>query len=369
MTALTFFLLLFLAAVLCLTAEGLHARARLDRGLSYRRRFSTGSVYAGGSVQLEETLENRKSTPVPWALTETTLPGRLTLSAGTAGDRHDRFLRAAVYLPRQKTIHRETTLYCPHRGCFHLGATKMTVRDLFGFVRRSRSFPAGEALYVYPALLPQPRIPACLLQFQGDVAARRWILPDPILVSGIREYQPGDPLRDVHWNATARTGEVQVKVRDFTVSPKVLLVINAASRPGLWGPMEPEDQELVEPLLEVAATLLDWTVRNGLEAGLCANTAAEPGMEHLFLFCPPQGGEACHQELLRALARMELQCRVSFPTLLDQLCSLGVRGMDLAVLSRYVTPEISGGLERLRRQDNTVTLLWSEEGGVMDAAQ
>ena len=51
-------------------------------------------------------------------------------------------------------------------------------------------------------------------KWQGDVLVKRWIMPDPFLVGGLREYRAGDPMRSVHWGASARTGRMQVKTYD-----------------------------------------------------------------------------------------------------------------------------------------------------------
>ena len=39
-------------------------------------------------------------------------------------------------------------------------------------------------------------------------------LEDPIRIAGARDYRPGDPLKRMHWKATARTGELQVRLVD-----------------------------------------------------------------------------------------------------------------------------------------------------------
>ncbi|NPC85694.1 DUF58 domain-containing protein, partial [Pyxidicoccus fallax] len=43
-----------------------------------------------------------------------------------------------------------------------------------------------------------------------------------------RAYQPGDDLRQVDWNAVARTGEMVLRVRQEEVSPRVEVVLDGS---------------------------------------------------------------------------------------------------------------------------------------------
>ena len=44
-----------------------------------------------------------------------------------------------------------------------------------------------------------------------------------------RQYQPGDDVRHIDWNAVARTGEMILRVRQDEVSPRVEVVLDASS--------------------------------------------------------------------------------------------------------------------------------------------
>ena len=55
---------------------------------------------------------------------------------------------------------------------------------------------------------------------------RRWIVDDPFMLAGVREYQYGDSMRDVNWKATAKTGNLQVNQRDFTADRRLMVYLN-----------------------------------------------------------------------------------------------------------------------------------------------
>lgn len=200
------------------------------------------------------------------------------------------------------------------------------------------------------------------MRLTGDLSARRWILPDPILLSGIRDYQPQDDPKDIHWRATARSSGLQVKVRDFTVSPKLVVVLNVQLSEELWDRMEPEEQELVEPAVRCAAALIDWAIGQGMEAGFVTNSELVVPVEGEFFFAPPRGGSAAQESLMLALSQLELQRRVNFPTLLDRLAEQGLQGTDLAVISPYWNDTLEEKRRALQAGGNTVSVINMESG-------
>jgi uncharacterized protein (DUF58 family) len=46
----------------------------------------------------------------------------------------------------------------------------------------------------------------------GEIRIRSNVMPDPTRLRGIRQWQIGDPMRSVHWAATARTGTLHSKI-------------------------------------------------------------------------------------------------------------------------------------------------------------
>ncbi|WP_169832341.1 DUF58 domain-containing protein, partial [Corallococcus exiguus] len=48
-----------------------------------------------------------------------------------------------------------------------------------------------------------------------------------------RAYQPGDDLRQLDWNAVARTGELVLRVRQDEVSPRVEVLLDGSRSMGL----------------------------------------------------------------------------------------------------------------------------------------
>ncbi len=104
------------------------------------------------------------------------------------------------------------------RGHFDLGPTLVRTGDPFGLFVAERRFPPRQSLIVLPMILPLslPEVPAGYLS-GGKVVHQKARDATPHAVS-VRAYLPGDPLKHIHWPATARHGTLMVK--EFEQDPQ-----------------------------------------------------------------------------------------------------------------------------------------------------
>lgn len=68
-----------------------------------------------------------------------------------------------------------------------------------------------------------------------------------------RAYQPGDDLRQVDWNAVARTGELILRVRQDEVSPRVEVLVDGSRSMALGPEKEARAREVALLAVEVGA--------------------------------------------------------------------------------------------------------------------
>src|SRR5271155_3466026 len=107
----------------------------------------------------------------------------------------------------------------------------------------------------------------------------------------VREYQPGDEVRTIDWNVTARMGHPFIKKfteeRELTV---MLLVDVSAS--GNYGSVALSKRELAA---EVASLLAFSAIRNNDKVGLVLFS------DHVELFIPPKKGRSHTLRLIREI--------------------------------------------------------------------
>ena len=335
------------------------------KGISYERRFSRPSAYEGEQVELVEVIRNRKILPVPWIRVESRISPNLRFGHGGQSEEReisaDQYHKSVFYLGPFSQITRRHQVTCLRRGHYEVGSVALTAGDLMAAWMVNRQMNLSCALDVYPRLLSEDELNMPSTRWQGEVAVKRWIMPDPFLVSGIRDYRPGDPLRDVHWRASARTGTLQVKTRDYTADPRMLVVLNVQASEEQWGDLMDYEQEGIEQGIRIAATLCQRALDAGVEAGFATNACliGEKG-EGKHIFVPSSRANDQMEVLLTTMARMTIHREITFPPLRDALCDL--QGADILILSVYDSEQIQARLDMLRQAGNSVTMMMLERG-------
>jgi uncharacterized protein (DUF58 family) len=135
------------------------------------------------------------------------------------------------------------------RGLHELGPLLATVADPFGLVRRPWIVTPPTDLVVRPRVhdvLPPRRA----LGGEPDPHAEGPRIPTPETAGeflALRDYEPGDDPRRVHWRSTARTGELVVRLDEAAAPGRVVLLLD--TRP------EVHDTESFEVAVEAIASL------------------------------------------------------------------------------------------------------------------
>lgn len=161
------------------------------------------------------------------------------------------------------------------RGVYGVRLDRLRHRDPIGLVETSVDVPAEESAVVYPTVH--------LLANRGDLAG---LFPDETAVERqefdtLREYQPGDPLRHVHWKSSAKHDEFLVT--EFSPSQRTETVVIAGEATA----------GCADAMAEVVATIAMVALRAGLTVGLRLPEET----------LPPGSGEVHTANLLRVLAR------------------------------------------------------------------
>ena len=206
--------------------------------------------------------------------------------------------------------------------------------------------------------MEERELPEPLLRLTGEEVLHRRLLSDPFLVRGLRPYQPGDPVRDIHWPATARSGVTQLRLHDDTAAVRLLVIINGQLSENQWDQLSDWEQDKIERCISMAAALCLRALRNGMDAGFAVNLATMDGSEAVLM---PAGGDARAETLLTAMARLKMVRTLSFPSFLSGLTP--PRGTDIAVISAYDSEEIQRQLARLKSLGCSVLLHLTGGGG------
>ncbi|MEI5583112.1 MULTISPECIES: DUF58 domain-containing protein [unclassified Agromyces] len=126
------------------------------------------------------------------------------------------------------TVGLEYRLRTPRRGVFEVGPLRVSVTDPFGLARMDRAAGLARELVVTPRVTPLEAAAGVVASVDGAVHAlqRRTHPNSDELIA--REYRYGDPLRRVHWAATARRGELMVREEEQRGDPEVRILLDTA---------------------------------------------------------------------------------------------------------------------------------------------
>lgn len=344
--------ILLIAGLLVLAQMLVFKRAGLT-GVSVARRFTKKRLFAGESLEMVEIIENRRLLPVPWLKVETRMPesflfGRQeNLEIGG-----QRYHSSVFFLGPWRRVRRTHSVRAARRGYFAFSTVTLTVGDLFGLTNASRVQPLQESVTVYPQLLPRSQVPLPASRWQGERTVRRFIQPDPFLYNGIRDYRPGDSVRDVHWRAYARTGQLKIKQHDYTAASKLLVLLNIAPEERLWGQIGLEHHERLERAISLAVSLCCYALEDGLDVGLGCNADLSQ-FEGQTLFIAPASGPQQRERIPEAAARLRIQRVLNFHNYLESMPLPS--DTDILLLSAYDSPLIQAQAQRLRSFGNTVS--------------
>ena len=322
------------------------------RGLTVARAFEKPAVFCGEEGSLTEVVVNDRPLVIPWLRVESRIPAALRFgrqeNLDIAGDMYHHSL--FTVMPWQRITRRHRVRFL-RRGVWDVGRAALTVGDITGFFTCTREQEERVRIVVWPRLLPRDTLPEPVVRQLGSWALRR-ASEDPFLTRGIRPYLPGDPIRDIHWPATARTGEPQVRLHDPSAQIRLLVLLNGQLTQSQWADVSEAEQAPLEDAISLAATLCLQALRAGMAAGYAANLADAEGQSACSL---PACGPAREEQLLTGLAEIRLRRTVRFETFLRELKL--EPGLSVLLLSAYDGEDVQQGMQALRRQGCDVMLV------------
>ncbi|MCA9137462.1 MAG: DUF58 domain-containing protein [Planctomycetales bacterium] len=179
----------------------------------------------GETLRIEINITNRSKVPVFWLLVEDLVPRWATIHTPPTLDVQGDRIKVLLMWPGQtRTI--DYSIQCNRRGYFQIGPTVLETGDLMGLYRRYRVGTKPQYLTVLPKTVPLDDYEIASRRPMGEIRMRDNVMEDPSRLRGIRRWEPGDPMRRVHWSATARTGVLHSKVYEPTSIAGATLVLD-----------------------------------------------------------------------------------------------------------------------------------------------
>jgi len=343
------------------------------------RECSRLTAQIGEKVAVIITIHNAGRWTIPWLLLEDSLP-RKALSQKPPRIQLD---RKRISLTRLKAGAQHSLLYQIQflmRGYYQLGPTLLESGDLFGLNRRFRIVTEPHFILVPPRIVPLLGYDVMSRRPMGEVRITHQQYADPSRVSGVRSYERGDPMNQIHWKTTARTGTLHSKTFEPSTVAGATIVLDFHVA-GYTARGEPHRSELA---VTAAASLANSVSLMGEQIGLVTNgrdaadRIRQEGWSHEFqtralaqaavgmldandrlapVQVPTRRGVEQLSRILQTLARVELSDGLPLADLVIETAGRIPRDATLIAILPDATPETALALGSLRRRGFAVTVI------------
>jgi len=351
--------------------------------MSVTRECDQYSCQIGETVAVAAIAKNKGLLPVPWILMEDAVPrDALTSTPPRIKAKGPRVTVAQLFPLAEKHLLYQLTFQ--QRGYYQLGPMLLESGDPFGLHRRFKVSGKPNFILVYPQVVPLDGYDISSRRPIGEIKMSHRLFEDPTRISGVREYQPGDPMNRVNWRATARTGTLQSKTFDPSCIAGATLLLDFHQYSHRGGS---EANRLTELTVTAAASLANTLYQMNQQIGLISNgrdaadRIREEGWKQEFrtrniarklldlrndqddrlrpVVVPTLRGGEQLMRILETLARLELTNGLNFSQLVEEAKPHLPRDTTVIAVLRAVSEETALALGGLKRAGWSVTAVVS----------
>ncbi len=322
--------------------------------VTYQRKFGMERLFFGEQTELLLEVTNAKPLPLAWLRCEDEIPLALDLAPEE---------RARHYLPSRRVlvnlfslglyerVIRQYTITGSQRGAWRFGPARLICGDIFGFRSQNKELSDTSLLLVYPRLFTLPELGLDARHPFGDYGSLNRLIDDPLRLSSVREYLPGDNFRHIHWKATARRQELQTKLFEPSASRPLAIFINIRTFDHRFEGIDPELREFA---ISVGASIARWAQLRGEEIGVYANSLMYAGR-------PVRIAPSAHPQQLTRVLEALAYC-VGVPhTMIERVLQREAghlrNGTSIVLISATLSDSLRRVLADLQRRGFAVTLL------------
>jgi len=323
-----------------------------SKGMDYDIVPSGTLVEADEEFSLVTTITNSKRLPVGFLRTGELMPDGIALLGGefeiTPGDRGGAFVSDTYIMPRQR-LTRTLKAALPKRGLYHFRGATLTVGSFIGLSEKTKDFHLLREVVVPPKPVETREFKGLLGRYIGDISVYMFLLEDPILTIGFRDYTEHDPMRSICWRQTARLGKLMVKNFDRTLDLTATVIMN----------LDSSVVEGLEAVFSMARTVCEYLDTMEVPYRFVTNASVAATMGRAVI---PDGFGGDHLvSVLELLGRATYSNFESQANMLARIAKGAEPGRSHILLTPEVTPPVSTLLHKLRVRTGREVLVLTPE--------
>lgn len=286
-------------------------------GVTYSREISKRILEIGEDFHITTVLENRKFLPVTFLQIIERFPSGIEYRFKADQFKSTEFLYHTItmfLLPFQR-IKRIYTATCNKRGRYIFEDVSIIAGDLLGLNTFMESIRYSQEIIVLPKSIDLKNELIPYGSYNGNLSVQRWIIDDPTMIIGIKEYTGLEPAKTIHWPSSLRTGSLMVKKFDFTLENTAMIILNVECDKPFWVDIKPDD---IERCISITRGVIEKFESLGIPYGFATNSIMHglPASRNIIY---PSSGPSHLETLLECLGRVSYSISLTFEELLLRL--------------------------------------------------
>ncbi len=249
-----------------------------EKDLTVDLAFGQSYVYAGECASLKEKIENHKRMPVSPLEVRFRIKKGLRFQDADNTSVSDFVYKRDIYalLGRQR-ITRTLQMECQKRGVYAIEDVSMVTYSLLHEDTYRKNLDTDAQIYVYAKRTNVDNVLRAVENLMGAQESDKKYLEDPFAFASIREYTMQDPMKNINWKASAKTGDLMVNTFTSMKNEKMMIYLDVEDNGVL------KKEHLIEESISVAATLFQKLLNKGMEAGIAINLHDEEKKTYFYL--------------------------------------------------------------------------------------
>lgn len=214
------------------------------RNLTYNMEIDKSLVEINEAIEIKSIVKNEKFLTVSFLKVQEVFPDNFSKVRNI----YSLFVR-----PYEK-VTRTYSVYIKKRGRYFINNVELEIGDFIGLNSIKKGIAFNKEIIVLPEKLDIKESLVPLGSLNGDISVKRWIIDDPLMTTGIREYTGNEPERFIHWPSSIKYGNLMVKKFDFTTDNSVIVVLNTETMKPSW---EKTEVDLIEKVISLSRTVIE----------------------------------------------------------------------------------------------------------------
>lgn len=228
------------------------------RKLTYNMEITKKTAEIGEEIEVHSTIENKKPLSISFLKVQENFPSGFNVGEN---------IYTLFIMPFQR-VRRIYKVTGKKRGLHTIKDVVLGLGDFIGFKMQSEEIELYEEIIILPKKLDLTESIVPMGSLNGDTSVKRWIIDDPLMTIGIREYTGNEPERFIHWPSSLKYGNLMVKNFDFTTDNSVIVLLNIESTKPYW---KATKEDAIEKSISLARTVMEELEELKIPYGFASN--------------------------------------------------------------------------------------------------